>query len=329
MTKMAGSISPVTASLAQTWKRLGLCRFLLLLLLASPALTVPGWCRDQEPAAAGPGVEFQFTGKLFCSLKRSVVLPYPGELTALSAAPGQAVAAGAVLGRYRLTPEARHGLSRRLAPPQIGELEAKLAQLDKDLAALRAQHRSTQALAQENLASRQSLTQVEGELQALSRSREAVARSLAQERRLVQDDRQVLARQLGISLPASRLPEEALLLAPITGHVIWTHPDLKVGAELKAGEPVIQVGVMDPMILSARVHEREAMHLAPDTEARVVVESLPGRIFAARLARLPWASQVPALEQPSYFEAEFHLANPDLLLKDGLKATLTVKKATR
>lgn len=285
--------------------------------------------KDPEPPAPPIGAELQFTGKLFCSLKRPVILPLPGEITVLTAKPGQAVQAGEALGRYRLTPEAALAVRRRLAPPRVAELELKLAQVDKDLATLQARHRSTQTLAQEKLASRQSLAQVEGELAALNRSRNTLAQSLAQERRLAQDDRQILAKQLGASLTGGHPPGEGVLLAPMGGHVVWVHPELRVGAELKGGEPVIQVGVMDPMVLHARVHEREATQLAPDTEARVVVESLPGRTFTARLSRLPWSPQAPSLEQPSYFEAEFQLPNPDLVLREGLRATLTVKQSTR
>ncbi len=303
--------------------------FLLLGLLALFTAPLFGWGREPEPPAPVGGAELQFIGKLFCSLKRPIILPFPGEITALSAQPGQAVKAGEVLGRYRLTPEAVLAIHRRLAPPQMRELEVKLAQVDKDLAALQAQYRTAQALAQERLASRQSLAQMEGELTALKRSRAALAQSLAQERRLAQDDRQVLAKQLGSSLQGGGPPERGVLLAPLAGHVVWLHPDLRVGAELKGGEPVIQVGVLDPMVLTARVHEREATQLTPDMEARVTVESLPGRSFTARLSRLPWSPQTPALEQPAYFEAEFLVPNPDLVLREGLKATLTVKKPSR
>ncbi len=307
------------------WPRL----VFLLLLSVFPPVSGSAFSSDQESPSTPPGPEVQLSGKLFCSLKRSLLLPFTGEITALSIKPGQAVKEGEVVARYRLDPEARLALSRRLAPPRIPELELKLAQTDRELAALKARQRSTQTLAQENLASRQSLAQTEQEVQALQRSRAALNQSLAQERRLARDDRQLLSTQLGVPVQGDTPPSDAVLLSPIRGHVVWIHPELRVGAELKGGEPVVQVGVMDPMVLKARVHEREATRLSSQAEARVTVESLPGRTFVARLSRLPWSPQALALEQPSYFEAEFVLPNPDLTLKEGLKATLIIPPASR
>jgi len=57
-----------------------------------------------------------------------------------------------------------------------------------------------------------------------------------------------------------------------------------------------------------------------------VVESLPGRQFTAQVAQIPWSTALLALEQPSYYEVEFKVPNPDLILKEGLKAKVTVKK---
>lgn len=294
--------------------------WLILLALTLPAVGA----KEPEPVPRGPG-ELQLVGKLYCSLKRAVVLPFAGEITALSVAPGQAVQAGEVLGRYRLTPEAVQALRRRLAPPGLHELEARLAQVDKDLAAAQARWRSAQALAREQLASRQGVAEAERAVQALKRSRGALAQRLGEERRLAQEERQLLARQLGVALPAGSMPHFGVLTAPIAGHVLWLHPDLRPGAELKGGEPVVQIGVLDPMILLSRVHERDFPHLTPGVEVQAAVDSLPGRTFPARLSRLPWSSPTP-VEQPSYFEAEFVIPNPDLILKEGLKATVTVKR---
>lgn len=293
---------------------------LTLFLSATTALAA----REAEAPAREPG-EVQIIGKLSCSLKRAVLLPYAAEITGLAVTPGQAVQAGQELGRFRLTPEAVQALRRRLVPPRVPELEAQLAQLDKDLTAAEARWHTARTLAKEQLASRRELAETERAVQSLRRSRSALAHSLSEERRLVQEERRLVARQLGVALPAGGIPTEGRLLAPISGHVLWLHPELRVGAEMKGGEPVLQLGVLDPMLLKARVHERDLPSLSPGLEARVAVDTYPQRSFTARLSRLPWSSP-GALEEPAYFEAEFLLPNPDLALKEGLKATLILKK---
>lgn len=296
--------------------------WLLLIFLLPPAATLAA--REAETPAREPG-ELQIIGKLSCSLKRAVLLPYAAEIMALAITPGQAVQAGQELGRFRLTPEAVQALRRRLMPPRIPELEAQLAQLDKDLTAAEARWHTARTLAKEQLASRGEVAETERAVQSLRRSRSALAHSLSEERRLVQEERRLVARQLGVGPPAAGFPTEGRLLAPISGHVLWLHPELRVGAEMKGGEPVLHVGVLDPMLLKARVHERDLPFLSPGLEARVAVDTYPQRTFTARLSRLPWSSP-GALEEPAYFEAEFLLPNPDLALKEGLKATLILRK---
>jgi multidrug resistance efflux pump len=236
------------------------------------------------------------------------------------------VQAGEILAHYRLRPEAFLHIRRRLSPPQIPELEVKLAEVERGLNAARDKERGLKTLTQEKLAASQSLAQATQEVKALSRSQAALAHSLARERELAQEDRHLLADQLGEPVSSGRLPREAALRAPIAGRVLWLHPDLRPGAVLKGEDMVALVGVMDPVLVRARVHELELAKLKPGDEAQVTFESLPGRTFTARLSRLPWASPTLTPEQPPYYEVEFELPNPELLLKEGLKANLLIRK---
>lgn len=304
---------------AWAW-RLAAC----LILALAACLTATAGAAREEGAIREPA-EVQVSGRLSPSLKRTVILPFAASITALAVTPGQRVQAGQELARYRLTPEAVQAVRRRLAGSRLPELESHLAQVEKELAVAESRWRTAQALAREQLGSRQAVAEAERTVRALRQSRAALAHGLGEERRLVQEERRLLSRQLGVPLSGGASPEAGVLTSPITGHVLWLHQDLREGAELKAGEPVIQVGVLDPMLLSARVHERDLSFLVPGLEARVTVEALGHRAFEARLSRLPWSSPAP-VEQPAYFEAEFLVPNPELLLKEGMKATLTLKK---
>jgi hypothetical protein len=81
------------------------------------------------------------------------------------------------------------------------------------------------------------------------------------------------------------------------------------------------------MIVRAQVHELEAMRLQLGDPAEVQVVSLPGKKFPARVSRVSWSSLTTAPDQPSFFEVEFSLPNPDRILKDGLKVQILVPKA--
>ncbi len=270
--------------------------------------------------------DLTFTGKLIPSLKRPVVMPLAAQITSLAVQPGQKVREGEILGRYHLIPESLQALRRRLIPSQIPEMKARLADIDKGLTTLRNKEKTLQELSFKKLAAPQSLEQVQQEIKALSQQRAALAESLGQAQKAKAEEEILVRKQLGVSFKSGQVPTEGVLVAPIDGHVLWMHPDLRQGAEIPGGTPVMTVGVMDPMLLRARVHEIEALKLKVGDEAEIVMESLPDRKFTARVNRLPWAPTVLSLEQPTYYEVEFLVPNPDLVLKEGLKATLEIRK---
>jgi macrolide-specific efflux system membrane fusion protein len=268
--------------------------------------------------------ELTFTGKLFCYLKRPVLLPVAADIVALNVQPGQKVKEGEILGRYRLLPESLQSLRQRLMPSQIFDLRAKLAEIDKGLTTLENKKNSLTQLSQQNLAPPQSLTQINEDILALRKQRSAMSQGLGQAEKTKQEEEAVLRKQLGVPIKSGHVPTEGILVAPIDGYLVWMHPDLRRGAELKGGTPVMMVGVMNPMLLRAQVFEIEAQKLKVGDEAEITLESLPGRKFTAQVSRLPWAPPVVSLEHPTYYDVEFKVANPDLVLKEGMKATVVM-----
>jgi len=310
----------------------GLCLGLgigAVLLTSSPALpAAPDKSPPPAPAAApavAPAPEIIFLGKFFCSIKRQVVLPFSAQVTDVKVRPGEPVRKGQALATFALQPEAIVQIRRRLATPQIKDLEVKLAETDRHLAELRNKQRSTRQLAEHDLAAPQSLRLLEKDLGLLQKEKKAIQDSLAAERQVVRDDQALLQDQLGGAPVSGGVPASITLKAPIDGHLIWVNPELREGAVLPPVQ-AFQVGVMDPMVLRAQVHEIEVMQLATGDRAEVSVESLPGKKFEANLSRLPWAPLTSALDQPSYYDVEFIVANPDLMLKEGVKARVLLRK---
>jgi multidrug efflux pump subunit AcrA (membrane-fusion protein) len=281
-------------------------------------------CLEVAPPQA-QAADLSLTGKLVCSLKRPVMLPVAGHIVSLSVQPGNKVQAGEVLGRYLLVPEALQSLGRRLLPSHIPDLRARLADIDKGLTLLRNKEKTLEELSRQKLAAPQNLEQVKQEIKALSKQRAALSESLDQAQKAKQEEEALVRKQLGVSFKSGQIPKEGVLVAPIDGHVLWMHPDLRQGAELPGATPVIMLGVMDPMLLRARVHEIEALKLKVGDEADITMESLPGQKFKAKVSRLPWAPTVLTLEHPTYYDVEFLVPNPDLILKEGLKATLEIQ----
>jgi multidrug efflux pump subunit AcrA (membrane-fusion protein) len=317
--------------------KLAACLVVILAVIWVSLGGYPAWGRTPEKADAGKGAapapaatlpspEVSFIGKFSCPVKRSVILPFPGIINSVQVQAGQMVKAGEVLARYRLTPEAQVQLRRRLAPPQVPELQGKLAEVERALSQAAAKRREIEQLAAKNLASKQALAQVENEWKLLGRQRQATESQLRQEQKLAADDLQALKDQMGNSMSSGQLPKEANLKSPIDGYVLLVHPDLREGAELPANSVAFQVGVMDPLIVKAQVHEMESLQVKVGDLAEIQPESMPGRKFEARISRLSWLPLKAGLEQPTYYEAEFEVPNPDLILKDGMKVRIILRK---
>jgi membrane fusion protein, macrolide-specific efflux system len=304
---------------------------LAVILVVSLFLAWNGWVPGavaQQPAAPSQSAagDILLSGKLACSLKRAVVMPFLGVITALPVQAGQRVTSGTILARYLLLPESVAQIRSRLFPTQIKDLEMTQAKLAAQLNELDKQFAGLQQLALKSLTSQQSLDQVEKEISLTCKEKTAVAERLGWARQIRQDDLVLLQKQLGISPGIKNIPAEGRLSSPLDGNVVWVHPDMRVGAELKPTELVFFIGKLDPMVIKAQVHELEAVRLQLGDPAEVQVVSLPGKKFPARVSRISWSSLNVAADQPSFFEVEFTVPNPEHILKDGLKVSLVVHK---
>jgi multidrug efflux pump subunit AcrA (membrane-fusion protein) len=271
--------------------------------------------------------EIIFNGKLFCSLKRRVDLPFKGVITSLRVHSGQKVKAGEILATYHLAPESVMAIQQRLSPPQIADEETKLAEVERNLVPLRSKQRELTQLVEKKLAPAQGLTKVNQEMQFLDKERATLQERLQQDRQLAQQDQEVLSQLLGTSLKSGKVPREVSLKAPINGYVIWVNPEIRFGAELTPLPGAFQVGVMDPMLVRAQAFEIEALQIKVGNHAELTLDSLPGRKFQAKVSRISWSSITSAPEQPTYYEVELTVPNPDLSLKEGLKARIVLRKS--
>lgn len=276
-----------------------------------------------------------FNGKLSCSLKRRIDLPFKGIITSLRVHSGQKVEANQILATYQLAPESVMAIQQRLSPPQISEMESKLAEVDRGLVPLKNKQRELTQLTQEKLAPVQSLSEVNREVQFAEKQKVTIQERLSQTRQMVQQDQEVLSKLLGGSLTSGKVPREVSLKSPISGYIIWVNPEVRVGAELPPMPAAFQVGVMDPMLVRGQAFEIEALQIKVGDKAEVTLDSLPGRQFQAEVNRISWSpipmgpgsSGTTGVEQPAYYEVELKVPNPDLALKEGLKARIVLSKS--
>ena len=311
------------------WAALGGWMLAICLGLSLPGAGFAGEApvtQATAPPASGES-EIIFNAKVFCSLKRRIDLPFKGVITSLRVHSGQRVETGEILATYRLAPEARMAIQQRLSPPQLAEMETKLAEVQRSMVPLKNKQRELTQLVQKKLAPAQSLAQVNEELQFLEREKATLQERLKKDRQLAQQDQEVLSDLLGTALKSGQVPREVSLKAPCSGYVIWVNPEMREGAELPPLPAAFQVGVMDPMLLRAQAFEIEALQVKIGQKAEVTLDALPGRKFQATVSRVSWSSIATGPDQPAYYEVELKVPNPDLDLKEGLKARVVLRKS--
>ena len=272
-----------------------------------------------------PFPDIVLQGKLQCSLRRQVIIPFKGLITSLNVRPGQTVKKGQVLARYKLATDAAQQLQSQIEAPQIKDLEVALANLDIALIPLEAKYAETESLVKENLAPSQNLVQIEKQIKFQKQSRKAAEERLQLERRLMAEAKAHLKDMLGGSLNPIAGSDDASLTAPIAGQVVSIQPDLREGSELPAGVLTFVIGVMDPMVIHSQIHESEIVNVVLDEKAEVTMESVANRIFEATVNRFSLTPLAPGVTEPSYYDIEFAIPNSDYVLKEGFKAEITLK----
>ena len=311
------------------WAALGGWMLAIYLGLSIPGVGFAGEApvtRATTPPSNGDS-EIIFNGKLFCSLKRRIDMPFKGIITSLRAHSGQQVKAGEILATYRLAPESLMAIQQRLSPPQLAEMEMKLAEVQRNMVPLTSKQRELTQLVQKKLAPSQGLAQVNEELQFLGREKATLQERLKKDRQLAQQDQEVLSNLVGTAVSPGQVPREVSLKTPISGYVIWVNPEMREDAELPPLPAAFQVGVMDPMLLRAQAFEIEALQVRVGQPAEVTLDALPGRKFQAKVSRISWSSITIGPDQPAYYEVELTVPNPDLDLKEGLKARIVLRKS--
>jgi hypothetical protein len=298
--------------------------------------------------------EVLFRGKSYPQVKRSMNLPFKGEVLSIVVNEGQAVKENDVLATYRLDREAMIQVHATLYPEVLLNLKKSLIDQKTNLDRIRTVDLKIKQL---------ELERVQKELSDLS---ELFSKQLAQEEAVKNKERQVEAlkreiiglqdsakqaeagiektnedlryfegkrkRDVGLlewqthrSYSDSSIPMDlAYLKAPIEGEVIYIAPEFRVKAETPAGFPAMTVAPMNNLVVRCRVHELDLVKLKTGDRGTVVFDAMPQKKYSCLVTRIPWVSRNPALEVPADYDIECTIENTDGQIKDGLTCNVKV-----
>jgi len=303
-----------------------LCTALTIVLCASGAFAQNQQATPQAPKTEPSPLaqEIIFSGKLYSPLKLTVVLPYTSQIMSMPVSIGQKVKKEEMLATYEIPLETRMSEKRTLSLASVKDLEHQLASASKDIDKLRVKRKELEVMEKQNMATSQALAQNAQDIEVNEKMRVALQEKLTVEKEQAQQRLELARERFGPKANFGTLPNEGIVKAPVDGYVLWINPELRKGVKLARDTELFQVGVLDPILIRAQVHEIEALRLKLGDQAKVVFDSIQGKEFTATVSRIPWAPLPTALQQPSYYEIELTLPNADYALKEGLKAQVSI-----
>jgi len=113
-------------------------------------------------------------------------------------------------------------------------------------------------------------------------------------------------------------PPVVKLEAPIAGFI--SKVNLAQGQPVSPEDELIEIVDLDTVEAVANVPQHFAARLQSGLKAHIRVQALPDRVFDATLAHLAIEADAAA----GTLEAAFHVANPDHLLRPGMKAEFNI-----
>jgi len=112
--------------------------------------------------------------------------------------------------------------------------------------------------------------------------------------------------------------DKTVITAPFDGLV--TRRLVETGQNINIGEPVMAIADMQSMRVEIHVNEQDYVYLDKDDTVTVLVEAYPDVSFSGQVDRIG----VKADPHTNTFEVEILVANPDLIFKAGLTATVNI-----
>lgn len=118
-------------------------------------------------------------------------------------------------------------------------------------------------------------------------------------------------------------PPTVKLEAPISGMI--SKVNIAQGQPVSPDDELIEILDLSTVEAEAEVPQHVAGSLKPGAKAHIRVNALPGKVFETQLAHLATLAD----EDSSTLSAAFHVANPDLLLRPGMRAEFSIVVSRR
>lgn len=264
------------------------------------------------------------TGKVMTTVTRPVIIPFNAVIDEVLVKPGDQVEVGTPLVRYHIREENARVLQGEVFMGAGNEtLKSQILQLEQKMAMAAAERNKARGLVGSGLGSRQALTRLEETVNSYKDQIE-ILRSTIHKNDINFDARlKELSYYYNQPIKAGeKLPKTLTLVSPIAGYVLYVDPSINPGSLFNGGGAPVQIGQLNPVLIQVPVYEAEINDIKVGDEAVIEIPSLNNRKFTGTVNEISWLSTDMNVANPSYYNVELTVPNPDLVLKPGFKAVV-------
>ena len=237
---------------------------------------------------------------------------------------GQHVEDGQPLVTYELPLETLMMEKQALSRAKLNTLEHAMASVQYQLAWYHNHQADLENMASDQAVAPRAVRTNALDIEALLLQRDYLSQEieLAQQRY----DNAVLVAQskFGKDRDLKNLPREGTIRSPSEGYILWVNSSLMPGMDFTKQATLFTVGTLDPMVIRASVHEIAVQKLKVGDPAILAFYAWPGEAFHTTISKIDYVAQPAMLQQPSFYQIELTLPNPDLRIKEGMRCDVMV-----
>ena len=211
-----------------------------------------------------------------------------------------------------------------LSRAELDHVEHGLAIVESQLAQLRQQQADLENQATENTVAPTTVRMGAKEIDALLLQRDYLREKLDLAQQSYDNAVIIAKSKYGKNQDIHKLPRVGYIRSPSSGYVLWTNFRLVPGMAFTKQASLITIGRLDPMLVRASVHEIAAQKLKVGDPVSIVFHTMPGQTFHTTISKVDYVAQPAMLQQPSFYQIEMTLPNPDLRIKEGMRCDVTV-----
>jgi len=275
---------------------------------------------NPETTLQSTGQRITFQGKVFCSLKRAVLMPFGGIFTDVLVTPGQRITAGETVARYNLEENKSIELGKRILFGHIDKLKHQLDIEKNKINELLRKEQELAKLTAEKLSPLHLLDTLQNQLRFARAHLSLLKKRLNIAKKYTARELKILRKLLGNpNLQSGQIPETVELKAPISGIVLSLHPGMRKLSLLPEWTAVVHIGQIDPLLIRSLVYEKDAAQLKVGDSVTFTPDSHQEKKVSATIRSIDWTPAALDPNQPSYYTVEMEAENNDLTLREGYR----------